>query len=272
MNFLKHIRLALYLIVPLYTTGSLMAQAAVKPEGITTVAGQRTNPAQKPLVIGVDIFSPPFVMKGGKGELYGYDINMMSSVCQIMHRTCTYQVIKWIDLLPAVLNNQVDLAVSSITITPERAKLISFSLPYSLSFSRFITNNNTVTPTPFLLSSLDGKKIGVYKGTVYEDQATHIGVKNPIVITYTGYDDALKGLSDKEVDYILLDNPTALYWAANSSGAFKEVGKPYEYGFGFGVAVSKTNQDLIPELNKAILQYQNTDEYHQNYHRYLQEF
>ncbi|RUR09388.1 transporter substrate-binding domain-containing protein [Legionella sp. km772] len=232
----------------------------------------QTNPTLKPLIIGVDSFVPPFVMQGGNGELYGYDISMMNSICKIIQRTCKFQPIKWLDLLPAVMNNQVDLVVSSITITPERAKQMNFSLPYGLSYSRFLTNSDTPVANPFTLSSLDGKKIGVYKGTIYEDQASHIGVTNPIIKTYVGYQDVLKALTNKDVDYILLDNPTALYWAANSSGAFKVIGEPYVYGFGIGIVISDQDKDLIPIINQAVIQYQNSPDYKQNYQRFLETF
>lgn len=282
MGFLYRIQILLCLILTLTTLGS-WAQTAqstqqgtvyATPSGTVTIQpGQTaTTSTIKVFVIGVDSFVPPFVMQGGNGELYGYDVSMMNSLCKIMHLSCRFQLIKWVDLLPAVMNNEVDLAVSSITITPERAKQMNFSLPYGLSYSRFLTNTNTVIANPFSLSSLDGKRIGVYKGTIYENQASHIGVQNPIIQTYIGYQDALKALANNEVDYILLDNPTALYWAANSSGAFKVVGEPYAYGFGIAIAVSEQDKAMLPFLNEALIQYQNSEEYRQNYQRFLETF
>jgi len=242
------------------------------PSGPMTMEPGLTPAGAKILVIGVDSFVPPFIMQGGNGELYGYDISMMNSICKIMQRSCKFQPIKWIDLLPAVMSNQVDMAVSSITITPERAKQMNFSLPYGLSYSRFLTNTDTPVANPFALSSLTGKRIGVYKRTIYEDQASHIGVENPVIQTYMGYEDALKALTNKEIDYILLDNPTALYWAANSSGAFKVIGDPYVYGFGIGIVISDQDKDLIPAINQALLQYQNSNDFKQNYQRFLESF
>lgn len=275
MCFFNRIQVLCSLLLVLLTP-ILWAQATqyVTPNGPVVIQpGQKTPPpTEKVLVIGVDSFIPPFVMQGGNGELYGYDISMMNSVCKILKRHCRFQPIKWIHLLPAVMNNQVDMAVSSITITPERAKKMNFSLPYGLSYSRFLTNSDTPVSHPFTLSALDGKKIGVYEGTIYEDQASHIAVKDPIIKTYVGYQEALKALTNKDIDYILLDNPTALYWAANSSGTFKVVGEPYVYGFGIGVVVSNDDRDIIPALNQALLQYQNSDEYKQNFKRFLESF
>ena len=282
MCFLNRIKVLSYLLLTFsfQTIWAQPAPSANQPNEVMTPSGPvEIHPGQiapstgvKPLVIGVDSFVPPFVMQGGNGELYGYDISMMNSLCKILNRPCKFQPIKFIELLPAVMNNQVDMAVSSITITPERAKLMSFSLPYGLSYSRFLTNTENQVAEPVALSSLDGNKIGVYKGTIYVDQASHIGVNKPIIQTYAGYEDALKALTNKEVDYILLDNPTALYWAANSSGVFKVVGQPYVYGFGIGIAVSNADKDMIPALNDALIQYQNSQDYKQNYQRFLESF
>lgn len=286
MNFLKSVRILLCLLIPLYTTNSISqpGQPIAQPKQVTVPTGQMgaqpvqimpgqiAPPTQNNLIIGVDGFTPPFVMQGGNGELYGYDISMINSLCAIIHRSCQFQVMKFIELLPAIMDNQIDLAVSSITITSERSKQIKFSLPYALSYSRFLTNSDTPVAKPFSLSSLNGKRIGVNKGTIYEDQASRIGVKAPIIQTYMGYHDALNALTNKEVDYILLDNPTALYWAANSAGGFKVIGEPYVYGFGIGIAISNKDVGLIPHLNNALLQYQNSEAYRQNYHRFLDFF
>lgn len=278
MNVLNRIQAALCILLPLYCLVS-SAQPAANTQGgqqgkIVVMPGQvvpgSTGP--KPLIIGVDTFTPPFSMRGGRGELFGFDISMMNSLCKIMNRTCQFKPMKWINLLPSILNNQIDFAVSSITITPERIKEINFSLPYALSYSRFLTTADRVITEPFSFAQLESKKIGVQAGTIYATQISNIGLINPVIKTYENDPAALQALTNKEVDYILLDNPTALYWAANSSGVFKVLGKPYAYGYGIGIAVKKSDASLIPELNKALLHYQSSDDYKQNYARFLESF
>lgn len=283
MNLLNGIRLILWLMLNLCALnliaqpikpGSVVPGQTVRPgpNGTTIIhvmPGQRM-PVETPLIIGVDSNYPPFSMKGGKGELYGFDISMMNSLCRIIKRNCQFKIMKFDALLLAVSASQVDLAVSSITITPERAKLINFSLPYALSNSRFLTNSDNNEATPFALLALKNKRIGVYKGTVYQTQAARLGLNNSLIEAYTGYQNAINALANKEVDYLLVDNPTALYWAANSTGKFKVVGPPIPYGFGVGIAVSNRASLIMPLLNKAILQYQESIEYKQNYRRYLE--
>lgn len=223
------------------------------------------------LNIGTESFNPPFVMQGSKKEIYGFDIDMMNSLCRIMQRTCQYHIMRFDQLLDAVATQKIDMAISSITITPERAKIVNFSLPYLLSYSRFVTRPN-VQAVPFNLEFLNGKKIGLETGTIFSQQLTMMGVKNPQLKYYTTVSDQLTGLNKGEVDIILLDNPTANYWASNSSDTFKLAGPAYMYGYGLGIAVNPGQGALLAELNQALLQYQNSNEYKQNYDKYLLEF
>jgi polar amino acid transport system substrate-binding protein len=223
------------------------------------------------LNVGTESFNPPFVMRGSKQKIYGFDIDMMNALCKIIQRTCHYHIMRFDELIDAVAKNKIDVAISSITITPERAKIVSFSLPYMLSYSRFVTKPSTKTE-PFNLAFLNGKKIGIESGTIFPQQLTSMGVKNPQLELYASVSSQLTGLNKGEVEIILLDNPTANYWATNSSDTFKLAGPAYIYGYGLGIAINPNEKNLVPALNQALMQYQNSAEYKQNYNKYLLEF
>ena len=222
-------------------------------------------------MVGIESFLPPFVMQGAKKEIYGFDIDMMNSLCDMIQRTCRYEVMRFDQLLDAVADRRIEAAVSAITITLDRAKKVSFSLPYMLSYSQFLQRSKPGN-TPFSLETLNGKRIGIEAGSVFSDQIISMGVKNTEIKQYGKIDELLNALSEDQVDYILLDSPTATYWAANSSGAFMTIGESYSYGNGLGIAVNKNNTLLLDALNDAILKYQNSDAYKSNYNRYLSHF
>lgn len=232
----------------------------------TLIAAETT-----PLNIGIESFNPPFVMQGSKSEIYGFDIDMMNTLCTLMQRTCKYRIMRFDQLLAALRNNQLDMAISSITITPERAKIVNFSVPYLLSYSRFLTKASAKFGT-FNIESLNGKRIGIESGSVFEQQLNSIGVKNATVKQYATVNDQLTALDKNEVDIILLDNPTANYWASNSSNTFKLLGPTYMYGYGLGIAVKPSNSELLAAVNQAVLTYQNSNDYKLNYDKYLLEF
>jgi polar amino acid transport system substrate-binding protein len=227
-----------------------------------------------PLNVGIQSFIPPFSMQGAEHEVYGYDIDMMISLCKIIHRTCEFRIMKFNQLLASVKDHKIDVAISTITITPERSKIVSFSLPYLLSYSRFLTSAPaTIELTKnFTLNLLNNSKIGILSGAIFYDQIKSMGIQNPTIRLYDSVDLVLDALGKKEVDFILLDNPTAVYWEANSNGAFVKVGPPFMFGFGIGIAVNKNEPALLEALNQALLQYQASKEYTLNYDKYLKEF
>lgn len=222
-----------------------------------------------PLNVGIQGFNPPFEIQGADNEVYGFDVDMMNSLCKIINRTCVFHVIKFDLLLNALETRKIDVAVSSLTITAERSALVNFTLPYLLSYSRFLGSVDSAKQ-PFSLSVLNNKKIGVESGTIFGDQIKALGVINPTIKQYDNMDLLVEALGKKEVEYILFDSPTATYWAANSGGEFSVIGPPLLYGYGFGIAVNKEDRQLLQELNRALLQYQNSEEYKANYNKYLE--
>ena len=223
----------------------------------------------EPLNVGIQSFNPPFEIQGADNQIYGFDIDMMNSLCKIMNRTCKFHLLKFDKLLDAVANKEIDVALSSITITAERAELVNFTLPYLLSYSRFLTNHTNNFPQPFTLDSLTGKTIGIEEGTIFGDQIARMGITNVKVKSYATIELLVEGLGKNEVDCILFDSPTAVYWDANSQGEFSVIGPRFLYGNGYGIAVSKDNSTLIKALNRALLQYENSPDYKINYNNYL---
>ncbi|MFA6303271.1 MAG: transporter substrate-binding domain-containing protein [Legionella sp.] len=226
--------------------------------------------AGEPLYVGTESFSPPFVMQGANKEIFGYDIDMMNTLCKFMDRTCVFKIMRFDQLIPALVQKEIEVAVSSITITADRAKLINFSTPYFLSYSRFLSLKSE-KPVAFTLDLLNSKKIGIETGTIFAEQISQMGIKSPQIKVYERVEKLLEAVNAGEVDFILVDNPTATYWAANSN-TLVTVGPPLNYGFGLGIAIQPNNPGLVNAINASLLQYENSIAYKQNYDRYLAEF
>lgn len=224
------------------------------------------------LKVGIGGFYPPFIMQGAHRELFGFDIDTMTELCKIMNRHCEFHTLRFRQLIPAVVNKEIDVAISAMSITPERSSLVNFSIPYLLSYSRFLTNHAAYTHQTFSLMLLKGKRIGVEENTVFVQQIRDMGIIDPIVVRFDRTVEMLEALSDDKIDFILLDNPSALYWAANSSGKFMVIGNPMLYGYGLGIAINRENSALLQSINNALLRYQHSEKYKENYNKYLLHF
>ncbi|MFC3908710.1 transporter substrate-binding domain-containing protein [Legionella dresdenensis] len=223
-----------------------------------------------PLVVAVDNFAPPFVLRANQ-QFYGFDIATMEELCRLVKRTCRYQPMAFSKLLEAVANNQAEAAIGAITITAQRAQLVNFTLPYMLSHARFITSAAAATQ-PFSYSMMDNKKIGVEEGSAFPLAIKTMGIINPQIVEYKNEETIIEELYNGNIDFALLDGPTALYWQSQSSDKLAVIGEQFTYGYGFGIAVNKGNTTLLAELNQAIQQYEKSEMYRSNYDKYLSSF
>ncbi len=222
------------------------------------------------LKVAVTGFNPPYVIQGANRQLYGFDISMMQTVCKIINRSCQFQITLPGQLLRDVESKKADLALT-MTITLERATLVNFSLPYLLSNSLLLGTKGMASKS-FQISILDGRPIGVIEGTIFVDIINTIGIKNPKIIQFKDINSEIKAVHDGDIDAALLDAPSARYWQIETSNDLVVLGKPIVYGFGLGIAINKDKVDLLGQINKALLQYQNSEEYKQNYDRYMGHF
>lgn len=225
----------------------------------------------EPLKIGTETFSPPFVTIGAGGHAYGFDADMMQMLCHSMKKTCQFKPMPFNKLIGSTARGEVDMAVSAIGITVERLRAVNFSAPYLIIYHRFLTRTDLAIP-PFDLSALDNKRIAYEEGTILDERIKTLSIKNPRLRGYKHIDDEIVALSNEEVDFVILDNPTALYWENNASGEFKTFGDPLPSGVPLGIAVNPQNPELLAAVNFALNEFLNNGGFHATYNKYLAPF
>jgi polar amino acid transport system substrate-binding protein len=124
-----------------------------------------------------------------------------------------------------------DIALSQVSITPERAKVVSFSEPYFESQQGVLMRAGDSIST---LSEAKTTNWGIQTATTAADLLKLIGVNNPH--TYQDLANAYTALEAKQVDAVLIDTAINLGEAARSNGKFHVVaqfdqqGGPDQYG------------------------------------------
>ena len=192
---------------------------------------------------------------------YAYEYQMKIAAYTGWH----YEYVEgsWSDLLQMLIDGDIDL-MSDVSYTPERAELMLFpSLPMGAEeYYLFVSRHNTaITSTDF--STLNGKKVGVNKGSVqldfYRDWAEAHHVDSRIIEVTGSEDESLKMLEKGELDaYVTVDSFTA--------GVLAEPERPTpvcrigasDYFF----AVTKERTDLLTDLENALARIQEENRYY----------
>ena len=81
--------------------------------------------------IGVLVDLPPYGILNDKQEPDGYDIDVAKLLGSYMGVKVNLVQLTSPNRIPFLLTNKVDLIVATFGITPERAKQVMFSIPYS---------------------------------------------------------------------------------------------------------------------------------------------
>jgi polar amino acid transport system substrate-binding protein len=96
---------------------------------LLTILGCRPD-TRKPLIVGMELNYPPFEMVDPQGHAAGISVEMAQALGRTLQRDVKIENIPFDGLIPALKTGKIDLIISSMTATPERAQSIAFSEPY----------------------------------------------------------------------------------------------------------------------------------------------
>lgn len=84
----------------------------------------------KPLVVGMEMAYPPFEMRGPDNRPDGISVRMAEDLAATLGRPLRLEDVAWDGIIPALRSGKIDLIISSLTRTEERARSIDFSDGY----------------------------------------------------------------------------------------------------------------------------------------------
>jgi polar amino acid transport system substrate-binding protein len=85
---------------------------------------------EKPLRVGMELAYPPFEMRDEQGKPAGVSVDLAEALGKHLGREIQIQNLPFDGLIPALKTGRIDVVISSMTATAERAQSIDFSLPY----------------------------------------------------------------------------------------------------------------------------------------------
>lgn len=201
------------------------------------------------------------------GKLVGFDIDLMNAVAKEMGCEVEWVQMSFDGLIPALLTEQLDMAVASFTVTPERAKRINFSEPYYRSGLTFVIRNQD-TEKYANANALNGKRICAQLGSVSAMKAETISPNN--VATFNDAAGAYMELMSGGCEAVLNDRPVNQYFLATSKAShnLKELTDILD-AEDMAMVLPKGDPELLQKVNAAFKAIKENGTYQQIYDKWF---
>jgi polar amino acid transport system substrate-binding protein len=98
--------------------------------------------SESTLVVGMELKYPPFEMVDTQRKPSGISVDMASELGKFLRKKVRIENIPFDGLIPALKTGKIDLIISSMTETPERARSLAFSEPYLRTGLCLLVNKN----------------------------------------------------------------------------------------------------------------------------------
>ena len=131
-------------------------------------AGEGSDTAKKELTVYTNSGYKPYEMVDEKGNLYGFDIDVMNEAAKLAGYTVKWEDVDFDGIVPSVKQGKADIGIAGITYTEERAKQVDFSDVY---YAGEDAQNYVLTMKSSGMKKTEdikGKKIGTQMGTIQE--------------------------------------------------------------------------------------------------------
>ncbi len=222
-------------LLPLFGIAALAAALAGCGGGGSagnTTTTNTTSAVPNPIVYCVDTTYPPMESIVG-GQAVGADIDIADAIAQQLGSTAQIKTTGFDVIIPALLHKKCDAIISSMTITPDRAKQVNF-VPY-VTVGAFLMVKKGNPSHISDLASLSGKGAAVEASTTElaglqaENKKLQSEGKPQITIKiYPADTAAAQAILSGHVDAYFADATPVLYYIRTTHGQFQTAGSQVE--------------------------------------------
>lgn len=173
------------------------------------VFGGRSHSAD--WVVGANIGNVPWEFQDAKGQFVGFEVDLVNAVAKRAGKSIEIVNIPFNGLFPAIQSGRIQIAISSITITPKRLTSLAFAQPYydadqSVSVLKASRINK--------IEDLAGRTVGVDTASTGDIYASAHAAQYHIsaISRYEGLAPAMLDLASGRIDAYISDIPAVEYF------------------------------------------------------------
>jgi polar amino acid transport system substrate-binding protein len=233
-------------ILPMFLASASLAETVVEKVARTGF-----------LTVGTRFDAIPYSYIDDKGELVGYSMDVLERIRKRLEtrlgRPVTLQMIEANqpgEKINLIRSGEIDIACST-AFTWERAKVVDFSISYSISGIRILAKKGSNLSTP---QSLIGKRIALVPTSAAVDVIKLVQPQATIVTTYSTVEEAIEALKTGKIDAIAGDSISlAGTILRDNPKAYEIVPEEALANFGIACMVPENNSTFLDDVNYAIV-------------------
>lgn len=206
------------------------------------------------LVVGMSADYAPYefhyIDENGKDVIGGFDVDIANEIADAIGVELVIQEMDFDALVSALPAGKVDVVISGMNPTEERAKVVDFSDIYYNSQHGILVRTEDVDKYK-TFADLEGAKVGAQLGSTQE-QIAKAEIPNADLQLLANVNNLILELKSGKVDAIVMEKPVAEMAVKNNSDL--AVGEPTyeEKTDGNAVGVAKNNPELLAKINEVI--------------------
>jgi polar amino acid transport system substrate-binding protein len=199
---------------------TLLASCAALALGTTSAAAETIDQVKEKgeLTIGMLVDFPPYGILNTENKPDGYDADVARQLAKDLGVKINIIPVTGPNRIPYLLTNKVDMLIASLAITPERAKQVQFSHPYSAAQIVVFGGKDAKIASA---EDLAGKRIGVARASTQDIAVTKVAPKDANIRRFDDDASAMQALLSGQVDAIGCSTTVAAQIAKRSPDRFE---------------------------------------------------
>lgn len=219
------------------------------------------------LRIGTEPSFPPFEFTPeGTNDLTGFDIDIMNAIAESSGFEVEWQPLPFDGLIPAVLSNTLDAAISGFTMNEERKKRVAFSEPYYTAGQNIMINRKDADMIKGY-ADLEGKTICVQIGSVGAQLAEE--VKDARILTYNTTVESYMELNKGGCQAFITGTPVHQYYLTQTKDQNLVMLPETKNAAGLGIVMNKNNKDVQKLINDGYAKIKESGVYQKIYDKWF---
>jgi polar amino acid transport system substrate-binding protein len=220
------------------------------------------------LVIGMELAFPPFEMLDTSGKPAGVSVEMARALADYLHRPLRIENIPFDGLIPSLKTGKIDLAISSMTKTADRAKSIDFSDPYlTMGLAILVKKDSPIQS----IADVDKPNITVAvkkatTGHIYAIQHFH----NAKILVFNDAPTCATEVAQGKADCMIYDQISIFQHWKSQQDTTRAILKPFQTEE-WAIGIRKGNDELREQVNAFLKQFKDSGGFNQLGNKYFGE-